>query len=310
MRTKAEYNRELKRACLGGDVGFISTALQAGLDINTKFQVDYDDWCSTSYEDEYWTLLHLSCEHGLVSLVKTLLEAGADIKIKDLFGRTPLSVACAAGNDSVVDVILEHNESMHVVNIPDSNRLTPLMVCCGSGHNSVAEKLINYGLQNNILDKLLNATAHFGRRAIYHAAQCLKREPIMLMIRMGVDVNDRCSDESTVLHVACTRGNTPAIEALIEAGADRLAQDNRGDTPLHCATRWLARRLRAVSATADHDVDASLLTPVILILENGGELYFKNHRGNTPLDEINAFEFVANLLIEKHIETNSNYILK
>ena len=69
------------------------------------------------------------------------------------------------------------------------------------------------------------------------------------------DINAR-SDGSTPLHEAASEGHTDVVIALIAAGADVNAQNERGYTPLH----WAADRghTETVRALIDSGADVNL----------------------------------------------------
>lgn len=47
--------------------------------------------------------------------------------------------------------------------------------------------------------------------------------------------NQRFADRDTPLHISARLGNEEIIKALLEAGANVNAQNEKGETPLHCA---------------------------------------------------------------------------
>ena len=87
---------------------------------------------------------------------------------------------------------------------------------------------------------------------LYTAIQHDATELALRLIREGVALDTRCggyidSDEGTPLWKAAERGNLPAVEALLRAGADPDARSNFGHPPISTALtdgRWsIARAL-------------------------------------------------------------------
>mmetsp|Transcript_56860 Transcript_56860/g.163245 ORF Transcript_56860/g.163245 Transcript_56860/m.163245 type:complete len:1237 (+) Transcript_56860:1-3711(+) len=55
-----------------------------------------------------WTPLHFAVAAGHTEVAKSLIDAKANILAKDVFGRTPLHWACAAGLSFMVELLLKH----------------------------------------------------------------------------------------------------------------------------------------------------------------------------------------------------------
>lgn len=94
---------------------------------------------------------------------------------------------------------------------------------------------------------------------------------------------------STALHVAAQWGRDSICTALISAGADLDAEDDKGDTPLHAA-------LSALGAA----VNPNQASTVLLLLAEGANACSSNQAGKTPLHYAAAFSTGSNvgLLIE------------
>ena len=70
------------------------------------------------------------------------------------------------------------------------------------------------------------------------------KEIAEILIAEGADVNRKCEDFMTQLHVLVDGGQKEMIELLISSGADVNARDIRGRTPLDTAEGAIAELLR------------------------------------------------------------------
>ena len=135
----------------------IKTALhQAVLDerIHQVRLLVFKHGASVDCKDVYGrTPLMLAClleneEHGK-KLAKILLKAGAYINVKDTMGRTALSFACMKGRLDIIKLFLK--DDLADINCPDNDGSTPLTHAALSGQPEIVKILVNvmvqYGMQ-------------------------------------------------------------------------------------------------------------------------------------------------------------------
>ncbi|WP_421901417.1 ankyrin repeat domain-containing protein [Maridesulfovibrio sp.] len=104
--------------------------------------------------------------------------------------------------------------------------------------------------------------------AIHKAAYKGKIERVQILLKNGVDFDERDSFGGTALHAAMFQDDIEVIRLLIEAGYDVDAQGtSNGFTPLHDAV-W-----------ANNYEGAKLL------LESGARLGIRSNRGFTPYEK-------------------------
>jgi ankyrin repeat protein len=135
-----------------------------------------------------------------------------------------LHIAAQKGHGPIVRLLLlQHSMDC---NEPDSDGLTPLMHATIGGHADVVASLLSHGAR-------IGKTDHQGRSALHHAV--IHRRASVLTTLL-----DHCADEPgvvdgydaggrTALHTAVDVGFEPAVQALVQRGAD-LHSRARKDT--------------------------------------------------------------------------------
>jgi ankyrin repeat protein len=104
----AGCNWEYRSAAVDGDLPFLISELDQGVDANIKVSI-----LGTR-------LLTLAAAHGHTDLVKALLDRGAVVNARDGTGWTPLHAAAYGGHPEIIRLLLERGAVM-----PESNWYTP-----------------------------------------------------------------------------------------------------------------------------------------------------------------------------------------
>ena len=173
-----------------------------------------------------WTPLLYAADGGHMEAVRLLMQAGAEASVVDCEGTTPLH--CAIHCD-----------------LPDHEKATLIRELLQAGANP-------------------NATDHEGLAPLHYFAQLeFEAETFTVLIQanadpgLAVEIVQPCGRESstdqslgdsqgwrsstggwTPLHyVGKVDEDTGMVKALVDAGADPDARDERGWTPLHCAVQ-------------------------------------------------------------------------
>ncbi|KAL2814093.1 ankyrin repeat-containing domain protein [Aspergillus cavernicola] len=133
-------------------------------------------------------------------LINLLINHGADVEMRDFLGNTPLHLACAAGNQQAVELVLR----------------------AGADVNS----MLNDGAAG------IHGAAERGEVGIE------ERVGIMaVLIRYGADVDVKDGDGDTVLHLVCRGGWKGAVGMMLRSGADVEVKDRDGLTAVELARR-------------------------------------------------------------------------
>ncbi len=200
------------------------------------------------------------------AMVEFLLGKGADPCDRGSSGCTALHAAARAGSTKVVELLLDHGAP---ANIEDDSGRTPLFVARHWKREDTAASLEKRGGKNLLayepeaveaffkaLDtgnvdavtralketpSLSNARNRRGETALQHITQEGGRADIVkLLVFHGAEVNVARDGmfRATPLHNAAMGGDRAVIDLLLEGGARLEARDDRGATPLLCATSW------------------------------------------------------------------------
>jgi ankyrin repeat protein len=132
---------------------------------------------------------------NILNLVLLLLKRGAEVNSLNKKGKTPLHGAIQHSRFKLAEILLEHGADAGAEN---NNGQTPLHI--------LSESDINDG------DDILN--------------------PVLLLLKHGVAVNDRNKDHETALHLAIRGNRFKLAGILLEHGADAHAENKNGQTPL------------------------------------------------------------------------------
>jgi ankyrin repeat protein len=154
--------------------------------------------------------------------------------IKSLFKSNlteSLHEACAMGNPSEVQRLLRKNPNVNSSDWPSG--FTPLHVCVSGTDSSNRQKIIELlkksGADLNVKDSEKGLTPlHFA--ALRNKPLCAKT-----LIKCGADVNVTEGNGATALHGAIYYGNIEVAKLLLVGGADPIAVDNFGNTPVSIA---------------------------------------------------------------------------
>ncbi len=190
------------------------------------------------------------------NLVQSYIDQGADVDIRDEMNFTPLIVAAGKGDSKSLEILIDEQADVHAAN---KCGVAALQFAARDGHVDCVKKLISAGA----LDKqnLIGETALLwavsrdhplsARELIKAGVDCDtfnqdSHTPLMVaainghtdcmkdLIALG-DSEFKDTGGNTALHLACGH-NVSSVKKLIELGANKEAQNDRGMTPLMCAT--------------------------------------------------------------------------
>jgi len=241
-----------------------------------------------------------AAKKGNIEAVKQHLTGGADVNAKGVGGMTPLHRAAREGHKEVSELLIANSAD---VNAKDKTGRTPLHRAAREGHKEVAELLITKdayvnaksesGLfigetpldeaikskQADVADLLRKHGGKYG--SITGAAKVGDVEALKEFLAAGVDAS-----AIGPLSAAASGGHKEFAELLIANGADAVAKNEYGSTPLHkAATKEIAE----------------------LLITNGADINAKINDGSSPLlaAAMKGHKEVAELLISKGADVNA-----
>lgn len=167
-----------------------------------------------------------------------LVEGGSNLEKKDRDGRTPLALACICNQRAVAKYLVSAGAD---VNSMDNCGNTSLLHAMNSGltlNYELISMLLHAGADPNVCNKyghtpLITAV----RRGSEHSLDGLLT--VRDLIDHGCDLNetDHASYGESAIHLSISRGQDRITEALVRAGSDVNARNQRGFSPLHRLAR-------------------------------------------------------------------------
>ncbi|XP_005726253.1 ankyrin repeat and SOCS box protein 16 [Pundamilia nyererei] len=208
-----------------------------------------------------------------------------------------LRLAASRGHTACVEELLFREAEVNA----DPGGNTALHDACIGGHSICVQLLLSHGAEPDLLAADGSAPLHLCTSAqSFHCAE--------LLLEGGAEVNVRTRESRlTPLHVAARRGLEEHVQLFLSHGADVLATNREGETPLNAACSGAerpseaGRYLRVVQKLLDAGADARTAgrkqhTPlhnacanccpriVDLLLQHGAKADVTNCAGYTAMD--------------------------
>ena len=188
------------------------------------------------------TPLHMAAAEGHIDTVKVLIKAGANCMATNLRSRTPMHDAVI--NYEALRLITPMLDAGADINAADEDKNTPL-------HRAA---MINPVAVKVLLDAGANSEARNDHGDLpLHIAARYNPEATKLLLKTDPRPNLESKNElgETPLHLAVAAQKQEAVEALIDAGADLLAKNHKGEAAMDCLPAGqspeLEKMLRAVA---------------------------------------------------------------
>ncbi|RKK95798.1 hypothetical protein BFJ71_g8264 [Fusarium oxysporum] len=217
---------------------------------------EYSDDCPP----EGTSLVHVMSRYRVAGALRAILkkadQVGININAKDSNGRTPLSLAAAAGHEAIVRLLLDRGAHIEAA---DKGGRTPLSMAVEEGHEAVVRLLLDRGAYIEATDK------HYRRTPLSMAVEEGHEAVVRLLLDRGAYTEAADKGGRTPLWWAAWQGHEAVVRLLLDWGAFTEAADQWGSTPL-----WRA-------AAAGHEA------VVRLLLDRGAYTEAADKEGRTPL---------------------------
>jgi len=173
-------------------------------------------------EGERDTPLHVACGAGQEEYVGLLLAKGADVNARDAGGRTPLHVAVMENRYAVADLLLQHGAD---VSAKSEWGGTALHSAVRKGNERIVRLLLREGAD-------MEADNHEGNTPLHEAAEWDMPDMVRLLLEYGADPNAANEDGSTPLHLAVdsSAAEEATVRLLLSHGADVQARNGEGQS--------------------------------------------------------------------------------
>ena len=253
--------------------------------------------------------IFMATDQGKLTSVQYLIETkGVDPESKDIFGRTPLHIACESSNNfNIIFYLLNFRKVSH--DARDNKGNTPLHVACSCGELPIVTYLIEkHGA-------LVETEDNEGRTPLYLASNGGFLNIVKYLIEEAhANINQQNSKGWTPLHAACSNGHFSIVEYLVQKKKANISIiNNNKETAFNIAFKEnyleIVKFLLKYSTIATEDKEKLLFMAVEnndialikdLVETHGINYECYNSKQETPIDI--AFQKGNNEVIEYLID--------
>ncbi|CAB0030324.1 unnamed protein product [Trichogramma brassicae] len=214
------------------DIEFLEKFFQICDDMRQKVQID-----ARSKSGD--TALHLALRNGKNKVSEWLLRRGIDPNSSNQNGSTPLHIICKKEADDDIEFvekffqICEDMRQKVQVDALDKLGRAPLHFASQNGNSKLVELLLRRGANPNSADKEGSTPLHIICNREQDDNLAGKFFEICEEMQRKIQVDARDELGNTSLHLALYGGHRKSAESLLRHGADPNLDDANESTPLH-----------------------------------------------------------------------------
>ena len=269
----------------------LTKAKKKGIDAMVDLIIAQGGGAVDSHGKTFGNALQYAALKGDDKKVLELLKNGADINHSDSAYGTALQAAASKGSEATVRLLLDQGaDAVMSTRAKCGNALSE---AASKGHCHVMRILLSKGVDLSARAPETWDRGVRGGTPLHMAAFGVQRDAVALLLDSGADCSATDLDQRTVLHVLMAGGGraefhygskknrdleecaTASAEILLAHGADIMAKDFDGNTPLQ--TLWLSFNMEDKSATV-------LVALTQMLLQRGADMRAKNHAGQDIRD--------------------------
>ena len=185
------------------------------------------------------TPIHMACSRCNVAALEELVKAPSiKLDIPDNNQDTPLHEACLAGDLKIVTKLLDKMKAEGIsLLLHNDEKQTPLHIACKEGYPEIVKLILHRGFEDR--KALVSAVDNEWNTPLHLACEGGSKEVVHLLLLNGADIMVVKEDEITPLHVTARLGFTDIAKILVEASKEIVeASDAFQQTPLHRAAQY------------------------------------------------------------------------
>ncbi|CAM9175135.1 unnamed protein product [Ectocarpus sp. 4 AP-2014] len=243
-------------SCAEGSVGVVSALLNSGANVDPSVATVHHPGAnggqtipltplSAAATGGYTELVRLLVQHG-VDINRRVAPVGADGKERrssfvgtDGMGGSALTAAARYGHTETCLLLVDSGANLL---LEDWNSRTPLLHAILGGHEQTAMALLDGARSVGCVSQLVGACspetggATSSGLAPLHAA-CDKglQDVVRALVAAGAKVEEKDVAGARALLQACRKGRLECARERLSKGADPMAEDSKGDTPVSAA---------------------------------------------------------------------------
>uniref|UniRef100_A0A7S2ZTG1 Uncharacterized protein n=2 Tax=Rhodosorus marinus TaxID=101924 RepID=A0A7S2ZTG1_9RHOD len=216
----------LHLASAAGQLQSCRALIQIGVDINARER------------QHLRTPLYECAAAGHNDVVKELLQSGAKVNLTKSGGWTALMVAASKGFPDVVESLISHRARLDLFNSEglggsiasfsktETNDLlhhrprfvlhlhlgaSALHLAARNGNEHVVRLILDHDASH----RLVMSVNRVGKTPLFHACYRGNMKAVEVLIDSGSELTHRDSGQSTILHEACSQGQSEVLELLL-----------------------------------------------------------------------------------------------
>ena len=225
-RTDQDGWQAIHWAAKDGYPDILDLLLAQGADVNAQSNNYSALACCCGYVSAAETNVPDKRQHDYLGCTRLLLEKGAEVDSLDDEGWTPLHILSYQGNDAdMVECLLTAGAD---INALTEMGATSLGLACYNEKTEIVQTLLKHKADSSVRQG--------GYTALHWATISDKQDIVHLMLRCGVDINQKTELGETTLYLASRIGNISSLKVLLSWGADVNMPRDNGFTPLLIAT--------------------------------------------------------------------------